>query len=80
MISRFDKVEFDDHHKARLHALREKFKELEKIADEHLPQGRARNLFFVQLEQTFVWAAKSLREGQLLSSETNKKEPANVTK
>lgn len=63
-MSRFDYVKYDETSQVVQDHLKKLFTELDGILD-LLPDGRAKALCVTKLEESYMWAGKSLRDGQV---------------
>ena len=63
--NRFAHVKFDARRAAKQAHFKEKFEELESMAEDILLDGRAKNLFMTALESAYMWARKALRDEQM---------------
>ncbi len=64
MSRRFDYVKYDAQAMIQQSAFKEKFQELENMA-ENLKDGRAKSLVMTYLEITYMWVGKALRDEQI---------------
>lgn len=64
MSRRFDYVKYDPQAIIQQSAFKEKFQELENMA-EGLKDGRAKSLVMTYLEITYMWIGKALRDEQI---------------
>lgn len=65
MSDRFDSIKYDEHSNLKHTEFLEKFKELEKITDTLLINGRAKALVLTKIEEAYMWVGKSIRDEQV---------------
>lgn len=65
MANRFDYVAYDQMARDKQETLKNKFMELEFLMSELLPTGRPQSLAFTNLEESYMWIGKSLRDEQI---------------
>lgn len=65
MSYRFSYIQYDEETKAKGIELKAKFEELETLMDKLLEDGRAKALCLTNLEQSYAWLGKSLRDSQV---------------
>lgn len=64
-MSRFDYVKYDQRAMNIQAEIKTKFEEIEAYVNEFLPDGRAKSLLMTSLEETYMWAGKSIRDDQV---------------
>lgn len=66
MVStRFDYIQYDEVHTAISETFKKEFVFLEQMIKTMLPEGREKSLVLTNLEQTYMWIDKSLKEDQI---------------
>lgn len=63
--NRFSYVRYDSTSMAAQTLVREKVEQLEALADDLFPAGRAKSLFLTALEEAYMWSGKAIRDGQI---------------
>ena len=64
MPNRFDYVKYDEQAQKQQECFKQKFQDLEKIA-EGLKPGRAQSLVLTKLEEAYMWVGKAIRDDQI---------------
>ena len=64
-MTRFSYALYDEIRADKQAQFKLKFEELERMANELLPKGRALSLFMTALEETYMWCGKALRDEQV---------------
>lgn len=64
MTNRFDYVKYDEQAIKEQAEFKEKFQELESLANK-LGPGRASSLVFTKLEEAYMWVGKAIRDSQV---------------
>lgn len=64
-MNRFDYVQYDPKAKETQAKFKEKFQEIEKLADETIESPRAKALVHTKLEEAYAWIGKGIRDDQV---------------
>lgn len=62
---RFDYVKYDEVSATKQLGFKNMFLELEKVANEMLPDSRGKSLFLTALEEAYMWTGKAIRDEQI---------------
>lgn len=62
--NRFDYVKYDEEAVKQQADFKDKFQELESMAN-RLKNGRAKSLVFTKLEEAYMWVGKQIRDEQI---------------
>lgn len=65
MSYRFEYVKYDEESQKKSEAVKQAFVQLETLLVSSLEDGRARQLALTNLEQSFMWTGKSIRDSQI---------------
>lgn len=62
---RFDYVKYDEQATWKQNAFKTRFEELCQLAQDALPDGRAKSLVMTKLEEAYMWVGKAIRDEQV---------------
>ncbi|TAJ75560.1 hypothetical protein EPO44_21890 [bacterium] len=62
---RFKYVKYDDISVTKQENLKRFFEQLEQLAQDSLPEGRAKSLVMTHLEIAYMWTGKAIRDEQI---------------
>jgi len=65
MSGRFNYVKYDEVSAKKQSDLKASFEQVEKLAEESLPEGRAKSLLLTHLEIAYMWSGKAIRDEQV---------------
>ena len=72
---RFSYVKYDEESSAKQNKLKIKCEELEALISYELKDGRPRQLALTNLEQTYMWIGKSIRDSQVVRTNEVDEQP-----
>lgn len=65
MSKRFSYVKYDSVSEHKQEVFKNKFADIEKFANEALPDSREKSLFLTALEEAYMWTGKAIRDQQI---------------
>lgn len=63
--NRFTYVRYDSIAQHKQEVFKNLFTQVERFADEVLPNGRSKSLLMTSLEEAYMWTGKSIRDDQI---------------